>query len=225
MKFDIKNWIENFSNKILKSFGKRVEFIGLQGSYAREEATNSSDIDVVVILDKISFKDLKKYDTIISEMENREKICGFISGKDEIINWEKSDLFQFYYDTKKIYKNLDFILEKIKKEDIQRAVLIGAGNIYHMSVHNIVHDKSIDLLKDIYKMSFFILQGKYFLENNIYLKNKKEALESLNGMDKKILEIGIEIKNIGEMDKNQYEDYSEKILLWSSELIKKYNIG
>lgn len=225
MKFHIENWIENFSKKIIESFGERVQFIGLQGSYARGEATNHSDIDVVVILDKISFKDLKKYDIIISEMDNREKICGFISGKDEIINWEKSELFQFYYDTKNVYKNLDFILEKIKKEDIQRAILIGVGNIYHMVVHNIVHDKSLDILKDIYKMSFFILQGKYFLENNSYLKNKKEASKFLDKKDKEILEIGIEIKNVGNLDKIKYENYSEKILIWSSELIKKYSIG
>lgn len=225
MQFNIEKWIENFSEKIIEYFGKRVEFIGLQGSYARGESNSSSDIDVVLILDKITFEDLKKYDIIISEMEAREKICGFVSGKDELINWEKSDLFQFYYDTKPIYKNLDFIKDKIKIEDIKRAVLSGAGNIYHMTVHNICHDKSMDILKEIYKMSFFILQAKYFLENKIYLKNKKEAIEFLKESDRDILEILIKIKNINKLDKNQYESYSEKILVWSSELIKKYSIG
>ncbi len=32
-------------------------------------------------------------------MEDREKICGFISGKEELLSWEKADVFQFYYDT------------------------------------------------------------------------------------------------------------------------------
>ena len=48
---DIKNWIVEFVNKVEYTFDKRVWFIGLQGSYGRGEATDISDIDVVVILD------------------------------------------------------------------------------------------------------------------------------------------------------------------------------
>ena len=107
--FNIEEWISDFSQKIQENFKSRIEFIGLQGSYAREEATEGSDIDVVVIFDKLKMDDLKKYDEIISKMSCREKICGFLSGKDELANWEKSDLFQFYYDTKAIYGKLDFI--------------------------------------------------------------------------------------------------------------------
>ena len=36
-------------------------FVGLQGSYARGEATEASDIDVVVVLDELYFADLLKY--------------------------------------------------------------------------------------------------------------------------------------------------------------------
>ena len=35
-------------------------FAGLQGSYAREEATETSDIDVVVILDRLDMSDLQQ---------------------------------------------------------------------------------------------------------------------------------------------------------------------
>ena len=94
----LENWLQDFTKKINESFPKRIIFIGIQGSYARGEATENSDIDVVVIFDKLIYSDLKRYDEIISKMPMREKICGFISGKKELENWDRSDLFQFYHD-------------------------------------------------------------------------------------------------------------------------------
>ncbi len=88
---NIQEWIEQFQKEILLNFKERICFIGLQGSYARGEATENSDIDVVVIFDTLTVDDLKQYDQIISQMSYREKICGFLSGRDEIICWEKSD--------------------------------------------------------------------------------------------------------------------------------------
>ncbi|MBR5458199.1 MAG: nucleotidyltransferase domain-containing protein, partial [Burkholderiaceae bacterium] len=56
---DIDVWMTHFTEGLLQRFGNRVWFIGLQGSYAREEATEQSDIDVVVILDKLSVSDIE----------------------------------------------------------------------------------------------------------------------------------------------------------------------
>ncbi|SNS88137.1 Nucleotidyltransferase domain-containing protein [Anaerovirgula multivorans] len=99
MNFFIDEWIDKLVSKIKNEFGDRLAFIGLQGSYKRKEADDSSDIDIVVILNELAVQDLKKYRAIISKMPYKEKAFGFISGKSEIIGWEKSDLFQFYYDT------------------------------------------------------------------------------------------------------------------------------
>ena len=96
---DIKTWIKTFTEKIEQTFADRVWFIGLQGSYGRGEATETSDIDVVVILDELRMNDLKTYRDMLDTLPNRELICGFISGKADLLNWEASDLFQFYYDT------------------------------------------------------------------------------------------------------------------------------
>ena len=85
---DIKNWIAEFTNKVEQTFSDRVWFIGLQGSYGREEATDTSDIDVVVILDELRMNDLKTYRDMLDTLQNRQLICGFISGKDELLNWE-----------------------------------------------------------------------------------------------------------------------------------------
>ena len=46
---DITNWMSNFLQTLNKTFENRVWFVGLQGSYGREEATETSDIDVVTM--------------------------------------------------------------------------------------------------------------------------------------------------------------------------------
>ena len=63
---DIHSWMDAYQTAMLALFGGRVLLIGLQGSYARGEAREDSDIDVVLILDTVSFKDLKRY---------REALC------------------------------------------------------------------------------------------------------------------------------------------------------
>jgi len=219
---NIQEWIEQFQKEILLNFKERICFIGLQGSYARGEATENSDIDVVVIFDTLTVDDLKQYDQIISQMSYREKICGFLSGRDEIICWEKSDLFQFYYDTKAIYGKLDFILPLIKKENVKQAVLIGGCNIYHACCHNIIHEKSLDILKALFKQAVFVLQAKYFYDAENYVSKKKELIDKLEAEDKHILELYFTIKSADKTE--EFDNYSNELFVWSSRLIKDYSI-
>ena len=58
MEFDVEIWLQEFTRKLFDEFSSRIKFVGLQGSYKRGEATENSDVDLVVILDKLSFEDL-----------------------------------------------------------------------------------------------------------------------------------------------------------------------
>ena len=51
---DIEPWLARFDRLLRETFGDRIQFAGLQGSYARGEATESSDIDLVVLLDALT---------------------------------------------------------------------------------------------------------------------------------------------------------------------------
>ena len=55
---DINIWIKNFLQTLNETFENRVWFVGLQGSYGRDEATETSDIDIIVILDELSAKEI-----------------------------------------------------------------------------------------------------------------------------------------------------------------------
>ena len=190
----------------------------MQGSYGRGEATETSDIDVVVILDQLRTNDLKAYREMLDTMPNRELVCGFISGKDELLNWETSDLFQFYYDTTPIIGTLDCLLEKIDKQAVKRAIKIGACNIYHACVHNFIHEKSDDILRSLYKSAVFVLQAAYFYETGKYIKSKTELQNAINPPSA-VLQTALNLKNGADV---KFEEMSELLLNWAKAVIGGY---
>ena len=59
---EITEFIKEYMAALDQAFPDRVWFAGLQGSYGRGEATEASDIDMVVILDQLSVSDIRTYD-------------------------------------------------------------------------------------------------------------------------------------------------------------------
>ncbi len=215
---DIKSWVLEFTNKVEQIFSDRVWFIGLQGSYGRGEATETSDIDVVVILDELRINDLKVYRDMLDTLPNRELVCGFISGKGELLNWEASDLFQFYYDTTPIKGTLDCLLEKIDRQAIKRAIKSGACNIYHACVHNFVHEKSDDILRALYKSAVFVLQAIWFYETDKYIKSKAELHNAIDPPSA-VLTTALNLKNGADV---KFEDMSVLLINWAKACIGGY---
>lgn len=221
---DIKTWMEDYLDKLKFLFGYRLLFVGLQGSYGRGEAMDSSDIDMVVILNRVFTKDLKLYSSMLDTLPNREKVCGFISGRQELIHWEHSDLFQFYYDVTPIFGSIDFLQPLIDKEDVHRAVRIGACNIYHMCGHNIVHEKSAEILKALYKSATFTVQAVYYDQTRTYIKQKAKLLPVLRPQERKILQNFIMLMKQPNMSQAEFDRLSELLFNWSAELIAEYKI-
>lgn len=216
---DIKTWVPQFANKVEQTFGNRIWFIGLQGSYGRNEATDASDIDVVVILDELRINDLKTYRDMLDTLPNRDLICGFISGKAELLNWEASDLFQFYYDTEPIKGNLDVLLEKIDKRSVRRTIKIGACNIYHACIHNFVHEKNDDILRSLYKSAIFVIQAVWFYETGNYIKSNAELRPTVYPPSA-VLDTAQKLK-CGE--KVQFDAMSELLINWTKTVIIGYS--
>ena len=213
---DIKSWMDKFLLKLGETFGKRVWFVGLQGSYGRGEATEKSDIDTVVILDELSASDIKIYNDMIDALPERELICGFLSGKNEILNWEPSDLFQFYYDTKPIKGSLDELLEKIDDSAVEKAIKSGACNIFHGCVHNMLYEKDEEILKALYKSASFVIQAICFKETGKYITRQKDLLEVVSDDEKIIIETFLLLKSGGAVD---FERMSENLFEWSKKHI------
>ena len=209
---DINVWMKHFTDKLCEVFGERVCFIGLQGSYSRGEATEKSDIDTVVILDELSASDIKVYNDMLDTLPEREFTCGFISGRNEILNWEPSDLFQFYYDTKPIKGTLDELLDKIDTNAVEKAIKSGACNIYHGCVHNMLYEKDEEILKGLYKSASFVVQAIYFKENGKYITRQKDLLEVVSENEQIIFETFLHLKKGGAVD---FDKMSETLFDWA----------
>jgi len=214
-------WMEHYQNTVKGLFGSRILFIGLQGSYGRGEAHESSDIDVVLILDTVSLTDLNQYKQAIESLPDKSLICGFVSGKDELAGWYGADLFQFYHDTISYYGNLDEIISPLTEADTHSAVLIGACNLYHMCSHNYLHSGDIETLKSLYKSAFFVLQAKYYSETGNYVRTHSALKNVLTGTDLKVLEYAEQVKAT-DGSQTSLEQYSELILQWTHKLIMQY---
>ncbi|MBR2350611.1 MAG: nucleotidyltransferase domain-containing protein [Clostridia bacterium] len=215
---DITAWMKKFLQILNDTFTNRVWFVGLQGSYGRDEATETSDIDIIVILDQLSVTDIQKYNAMLDTLPNREQICGFVSGKYELLNWEPSDLFQFYYDTTPIKGSLDELLAVIDKTAVNRAIKIGACNIYHGCVHNMLHEKSEDILKGLYKSASFVVQAITFKQTGRYIKHQIELRDVVSTDEMDIVDTFLNLKNGGTVD---FKSMSEALFAWSKKWISE----
>ena len=213
---DITAWTQNFLQILNETFANRVWFVGLQGSYGRGEATEKSDIDIVVILDELSPMDIQTYNTMLDTLPHRELICGFLAGRNEIMNWEPSDLFQFCNDTTPIKGSLDEMMTVIDESAVNRAIKIGACNIYHVCVHNMLHEKSEDVLRGLYKAASFVVQAIAFKQTGNYIKHQKELLQVVSSNEQAIVETFMNLKNGGTVDFNLM---SEALFTWSKKWI------
>lgn len=214
---DISVFTDHFLQALNETFGERVWFVGLQGSYARSEATEGSDIDPVVILDELSAADIRSYDAMLDTLPHRDLICGFLSGKAELFSWETSDLFQFYHDTRPLKGTLDALLPLIDGAALDRAIKIGACNIYHVCVHNMLHEKSEEILHGLYKSASFVIQAIAFRQTGRYIPKQRDLFSAVAPEEQEILAIRAAIK----MGKTpNFEKASDALFRWSQNQIQ-----
>ena len=211
-------WMPEFLQALHAAFGDRVWFVGLQGSYGRGEATETSDIDVVVILDNLSASDIQTYHDMLDALPHRDLICGFLSGKNEILHWDPADLFQFYHDTTPIAGSLETVLAVIDETAVNRAIKTGACNIFHGCVHNMLYEKSEDILRGLYKSASFVVQAIVFRETGSYIRRQKDLLPLLSTDEQLIVRTFLDLKSGGAVD---FFRMSETLFAWSKKWIDK----
>ncbi len=182
MTFDVNIWLEELTNRLKAAFGPRLKAVGLQGSFARGEATPHSDIDAVVILDTLSPQDITAYRQILSQMPSSpHPTCGFLGGAQDLRHWFRAELFQFGLDTRLCYGTLDGLVPPPTRGEARLAAQMGAGTLYHLLVHTWVHGTlTPEFLRQLAKPAFFMLQAAHFVQTGEYLPGKNQLLQKLN---------------------------------------------
>ena len=89
---DAVTCMNDLALRLRAAFGERLIYLGLQGSYARGEADEQSDLDVMCVLEGLTASDLDAYRQIILQLPWAEKACGFICGREELAAWNPLEI-------------------------------------------------------------------------------------------------------------------------------------
>lgn len=207
--FNADEYISSLINLLKDVFADRLLYVGLQGSYLRNEATEQSDIDIMVVLENMGVTDLSDYKKAISSLESYDKSCGFICGIEEFRNWNPLEICHLFHTTKDYFGALAELVPEYTQNDVRNFVKLSLGNLYHELCHRYIHasrEENIANLPYTYKSVFFILQNLYYLESGKFIAVKKELSQVLSGDDRKVLDTAISLGNKAEFDFDQAFD-------------------
>ncbi len=201
--FRIYEYVDELIILLKDAFGERLMYIGLQGSYLRNEETKNSDIDIMAVIDNLSVEDLKTYQKALVSVGNFDKSCGFICGKADLEHWNPLEICHLLNTTKDYYGELKNLVPAYTIEDERNYVKLSLNNLYHEICHRYIHaDREYNVIKlpITCKSVFFIMQHLYYLKSGNFISTKRELLERVQDEDKIVLELSISLQNHTDYD-------------------------
>lgn len=191
---EAQSWVAAALAGLKGTFGPRLLYVGLQGSYRRGEASETSDIDLVVLLDNVEPEDLDAYRSIVHALPEGHKACGFVCEAAILAHWPRHELFAFKMDCDDRYGRLDDFLPSLSREDAQEGLRTGVSGLLHLLTHSRLFasaDTRPAMLQDAYKAAYFALQLAHYLDTDVYCRSKKELLGRLHGDEQEIAMAGL----------------------------------
>ncbi len=190
--FDLDKYLADLILNCRTVFGERLLYVGLQGSWLRGEARENSDIDVMVILDRFSVRDMDTYRGILKKTGFYEKSCGFICGMEEMKRWSPLEVCQLRQTTKDLVGVLSDYLPPATREDEINDVKLSLGNLYHELCHRYIHadrDQNAAEFRGICKRAFYLIRNLHFLESGRFVLSRKDLKEAAAKEDRTVLEM------------------------------------
>lgn len=201
--FNIEKYINNLIAACKSTFGDRLLYVGLQGSYLRGEATEASDIDIMVVIDGLSIADLDSYRNILKSIGYFDKSCGFICGKNDLLNWNPLEICHLLHTTRDLYGKLAKLIPSYTCEDERNYVKLSLNNLYHELCHRYIHsdrETNISMLPMTCKSVFFIMQNVHYLETGDFVLTKNELIKKLHGENKMIFDMAMVLQTSKDYD-------------------------
>lgn len=208
---DIDVWTNDLIDQLKTEFKERLVLVGLQGSRARGEQREDSDIDIVVVIEDLNADDLVSYRSIVQRMPHAELACGFIGSPDALAAWPRHDVFNLVNDTDIRYGSFDFMDTEFTAEEAKLAADACASEIYHALCHTAVFEPNMlpDLLQGCLKSVFFGIRAKHFAQTGEFVNSRAQLLSLVNDSERWLLQA---------YDKDVQMDNKElasKLLRWS----------
>ena len=217
---DINHYISKLTDLLKQQFGSNLIYVGLQGSYMRGEATEHSDIDIMVVLNSIGIDELDHYKNIVKSMEYAERSCGFICSKEDLACWNPLEICHLIHTTKDFYGELKTLIPAYTSEDIRNFVKMSVNNVYHAICHGYIHGTLSDNvagLSAIYKSLFFILQNLHYLERGDFITTKEALLCALEGQHYEIMKHAMDLNNGASF---AFEQSFQLLLTWCQSVMQ-----
>ncbi|MBR0507669.1 MAG: nucleotidyltransferase domain-containing protein [Clostridia bacterium] len=189
---DVGSYLQDLIGACKNAFRERLLYVGLQGSYMRDEATEQSDIDVMLVLESLSVADMDAYREILKKIGSYEKSCGFICGREELTRWNPLEVCQLLHTTKDVFGQLKDYLPPAAREDEINYVKLSLGNLYHELCHRYLHadrEKNLMKFRGSCKSAFFLIQNLHYLESGSFVATKRELKERVSEADRAVLEL------------------------------------
>lgn len=197
---DVENYIAEIAAKLRAKFGERLVYVGLQGSYLRGEATDTSDVDVMVVLDRLSVDDLDGYRAIVESLPRPDLSCGFICGADDLAKWNPLEICHLLHTTRDCFGSLAELVPDHDERDLRNFVKMSVNNLYHELCHGYIHADRAEFavrLPALYKSTFFVLQNLHYLRGGEFAQSKRQLLSMLDGADREVLDRAMRL-SVGE---------------------------
>jgi len=184
----VDRWLAEYVQRLRDTFGDRLMYVGHHGSWARGEAGPDSDIDTLVILNRIEPEDLAAYRRVVDAMPDSGRLASSaLQSISELKAWSRTELAQCYYGCRALHGTLDGLLEKPTDADLIEEVRLKAGENLHHARHYLLHPHDlaqvVHRLRDAFKVCFFALQSWILLREGRFIGRKADLLEALSDPD------------------------------------------
>lgn len=219
--FDSLQYMNDLISMLTARFAPRLVYVGLQGSYLRGEARETSDIDPMVVIDGLTPSDLDAYRGIIGSLPHPELSCGFLCGKADLACWNPLEICHLVHTTRDFFGKLADLVPAYSVHDVRSYVKLSAGNMLHELCHRYVHgsrERNHASLPGTYKGVFFILQNVIWLEQGVFAPTKAALLPLLNEEDRHVLHTSIRLCEGEEFD---FDSAYALLLAWCQQILRR----
>jgi hypothetical protein len=221
-------WLGDFVTKVRDRFEDRLIFVGHIGSWARGEPNPESDIDCLVVLDRVNENDISTLRNIFQGMSDGEfKAGGILVSCEELDQTPAFHLVQlFYHGCKALYGSIEGQLTAPSVEDYITDVRLKACDNLHTARHHLLFSRDLSEsllgLKFNFYNCFFALQNWLLATQGKYIARKSDMLDYLDDPDDaEVVRVARDWYKLSDELTAHAQRYVELLERWGRKMLKK----
>lgn len=181
-------WLAEFVERLRATFGDRLAFVAQHGSWARGEAHADSDMDALVVVDRIADADLAAFREVIASMpEGGRMASGLFSSVAEMRAMPRHQLYQYFWGCTPLHGSMGVVVAAPSAAELLLDVRVKASTNLHVARHYLLfpHDlpKKVHALHYPFKECFYALHEWMLVQRGEFFPRKDDLLAVLTDAD------------------------------------------